>query len=344
LNLNKYNPFSKKKRTKNDLSLYYSNPVKNKKQNFKTSRILIIASFLAVFIAAFFLLKPKVSRQIKDLIMSRNFDGAIFKSESYLKSNPNDADIRFLFAQALFLKYLKLADEVNAPLKNKAREIFEELVKKSEKSSKLFFSLGYILSEDNEDADRSVDLLKKAIELNKKDGELGLYINRRVIVSGNKPVELVDVYERIGFLLYRLKRYREAIEYYDKALGMHPKTLHFLYKALIYKDLSLYDKAKEALERVILTESNDEVKAKAYFLRANIEFKQGHYDKAEEFYKKVLKIDSQNAESYYYLGKISHLLRKNKEFREYMKKAAQLGHKRAQIRMRGYGVNSNIPR
>ena len=329
-------------RKKNDYLHYIkkNEAVRNPILSFiKSKYFIFIAAGAAVIFTIFFVLNFRTAKQIQKLIFNEKFDRAIIVARNYLENNKN-TDVSRLLGEALFIKTYRITneDEIRQN-KEEIKKIFKELTKNSMENSAVLFMYGFLLVESTEERDFGVDLLKKALQLNKKDGEIGAYINRRIIVINGMPFQLVDVYERIAAALYLLKRYREAIEYYNLSLKTRPKTIHYFFLAMIYKELNLMDQAVKYVNIVLKTENNKIVQAKCYLLLAHIEYNRNNMDEAEKIYKKTLEFDSQCADSYYFLGKIYRKKKNFTLFNLYMRKAAKAGHEQAQKLIPACGLN-----
>ncbi len=306
---------------------------------FKSKYFIFIVAAAAVVFTIFFVLNFRTAKQIQKLIFNEKFDRAIKVARNYLESGKSSAVSRLL-GEALFIKTYRITDENEIRLnKEEIKKIFKEITKTEKENSAVLFMYGFLLVENAEERDAGVDLLKKALQLNKKDGEIGAYINRRIIVINGMPFQLVDVYERISAALYQLKRYREAIEYYNLCLKTRPKTIHYFFLAMIYKDLNQMEQAAKYVNIVLKTENNKMVQAKCYLLLAHIEYSRNNMDEAEKIYKKTLEFDSQCADSYYFLGKIYRKKKNFTLFNQYMRKAAEAGHEQAQRLIPAYGLN-----
>ncbi len=330
-----------KSKNKNSNEYYYQYlrkpETKSKFAFLKSKSFILIISLAFVIASTIIILRFSTSRKIQKLIYNQEFDRAILIARTYLKNNKNEK-VTFLLAESLFIKsfYIKNESEIEK-LRDESQKLLNSAIKKNANISSIeLFTYGFLLSRDNSDMDKGVDYLKDAIKKNQKDGKLGAYINRRIIRVNNKPLRFVDIYERIALTLFKLKRYRESLDYYKSALKTRPKTIHYFFMGLINKHLKNYKKARQLLNLVLKTEKNEDVRANCYLLLANIEFKQENFQKAEEFYKKTLELNSQSANSYYFLGKIYRKQKKLKKYREYLKEAAKLGHKKAKTMFPSY--------
>ncbi len=330
--------FKNKNQSKNDYYKYLKAPQERDKYNFLKSKFfIIIISLFFIVAAVIIVLQFRTAKQIQKLIFNQEFNKAIVIATTYLKDSKSEK-ISFLLAEALFIKsfYLKESDEANN-YRARALDIFNKIVTKGKKLSSIeLFAYGFLLSYSKTDMDKGVDYLKESLKENQEDGKLGAYINRRIIKINTKPLHFVDIYERIAFTLYRLKRYREATAFYKRSLKTRPKTIHYFFMALIEKNLKNYKSAKKLLNLVLNTEKNEDVRMNCYLILANIEFKQENFKKAEEFYKKTIELNSQSANSYYFLGKIYRKQKKLKLYRKYLREAARLGHKKAKTMFPSY--------
>jgi tetratricopeptide (TPR) repeat protein len=330
--------FNKSDNNKKNYYQYLRKPTKNNKLDFLKSKsfIFIVAAFFTTA-AIIIVFQFRTTKKIQKLIYNQKFDRAIKVAGDYLKKNENP-EVSFLLAESLFIKsfYVKNSNETEQYQSRALNILSKFMKKKKDKSSIELFTYGFLLIKKKEDMDKGVDFLKLAIKENKEDGKLGAYINRRIIKINNKPLQFVDIYERIAFTLYRLKRFHESLNYYRLALKTRPKTIHYFFMALVNKNLKNFDKAEKLIKLVLNTEANEDVKEKCFLLLANIEFKRENFQKAEKFYKKTLEINSQSANSYYFLGKIYRRQRKIKRYRSYLRKAAELGHKKAKTMFPSY--------
>lgn len=129
---------------------------------------------------------------------------------------------------------------------NKAVRLYRKLLKYEPNNYDALCNLAGIYGNQNK-TDDAYTLLKKAYLLNNYD---------HVMLNN------------MGFILYRLGRYRKAIDYYKSALNMSPDNLEVLYNlSVCLVKRAKWDEAVTHLNKIVALQPNN---AKAWMLLGNI--------------------------------------------------------------------------
>ena len=125
-----------------------------------------------------------------------------------------------------------------------ARATFEDLLTHAPNFAQALNYLGYMFADKNMELDSARTLIQRALDLEPDNGAF------------------LDSY---GWVLYRMKEYREALSYLMKAADAQPDPTVFEHLGDVYHDLNLTDSAhvwwKKALE---LMPNNDKIKDKLH--------------------------------------------------------------------------------
>ncbi|NOU18747.1 MAG: tetratricopeptide repeat protein [Bacteroidales bacterium] len=130
-----------------------------------------------------------------------------------------------------------------------------------------------------------------------------------------------------GNIYVDLKKYDEAIRYYNKAIESNPKYAN-PYNGLgdVYSDLKEYDKTIENYNRAI---ELDPKNAYTYTELGNVYKSLQQYDKAIENYNRAIELNSKGKYSYQGLGVVYINLKDYEKAIKYFNKAIELDHKDA---------------
>lgn len=136
------------------------------------------------------------------------------------------------------------------------------------------------------------------------------------------------VYNNLGFVYYRQKRFSEAINYLEQAMEKEP-NLAVIYQNLgnIYDELGNYDQAITNYEKVIELKSN---LTETYNNLGIIYQKIGNLEKAEEYYQKAIEVDPSYFISYSNLGVIYLIKQDWAKAQQYFQQALDLNQNFAQ--------------
>jgi tetratricopeptide (TPR) repeat protein len=170
--------------------------------------------------------------------------------------------------------------------------------------------------------------------------KLGWYLSR-----SKRYIEAIKVYVRlsglepklakwpymVGYQYYDQKKYREAIEWFDKALLLFENYLIVLYrKGYAHNQINETDAAKSAFEKCIslwknLDDEDKEKEKKSYsdasFQLGKIFLLSGLSRKAETLFAEAVRFDSQDAFKFYEYGKSLLKNHKPEEALEQLQKA-----------------------
>lgn len=173
----------------------------------------------------------------------------------------------------------------------KAEENFIKAIEKNEYRAEYYIDYGMTLIM-LEDYNQALSMFDRAIL--DKDNEI-VRKNNKLAMRGK------------GILYYKSYDYINALEQFDKALGISELSelnLDILYyKASSEEKLGLYEKALESYTKILGEEDKD---ANTYSKRGNINTKLKRYEEALLDYDKAIMLDSENYD--YYFGKYFLLL------------------------------------
>lgn len=240
---------------------------------------------------------------------------------------------------------IQLFDEGKYP---EAKEFFEGFVKENPKNDTALFYLGKVWL-TQEDHDKAIDWLKKAIKLNENSSDYHLWLGqaygikaqnssvfkqpflaKKVKKEFKKAVELdsANVDARFGLMQYYLvapgimggnkdegKKQAEEIRKQDPLKG------HQAF-ALIYEQEKNYDQAEKEYLAVVETDSQDV--ASCYSL-AYFYGRREKYDNASKTFEKVVQLDPKEMDAYYQIGRMGALSGQNLDravecFKKYLTK------------------------
>jgi tetratricopeptide (TPR) repeat protein len=112
--------------------------------------------------------------------------------------------------------------------------------------------------------------------------------------NATNSTEINTLFET-AITLFDQQKYDEAIQNYDKILGIDPNNVDALYnKALVFYDQQKYDEAIQYLDKVLAIDPND---VDALNGKGAIFYDQQKYDQSSQNYDKVLAIDPNNVEA-----------------------------------------------
>ncbi len=113
-----------------------------------------------------------------------------------------------------------------------------------------------------------------------------------------------DTYEYLGLAYSELERYEKSIDYFNKAVEIHPSDLLFLTLAQTYFETGQIDLAEEYLIRTVNRTKDNNLEEKSRFLLGKIYLERNEFLKAEDQYRKILENNDNSADAHYYLGVI----------------------------------------
>ena len=137
------------------------------------------------------------------------------------------------------------------------------------------------------------------------DSAITLQLNRseEALVAIDSAITLqpysANLYNQKGMILFDLKRYREALADYNRAIAINPNSAYYNYRSLVYADQGKLDLALADHNKAIAINPNF---ASAYNNRGNLYSDQEKLDLALADYNKAIAIDRNFAEAYYNRG------------------------------------------
>jgi len=114
-----------------------------------------------------------------------------------------------------------------------------------------------------------------------------------------------DLDEYLGLSYSLVGRYREAAEYFLKAVLTKPSDLLLWTLGQTYDQMSQYDDAVKYLLKCISSTHNQALEQKARFLLGSIYTKTKQYGLAQNEYQSILTTNPSSADAHYYLGEIA---------------------------------------
>lgn len=129
------------------------------------------------------------------------------------------------------------------------------------------------------------------------------YLNR----SKNIGVSRLDLYYTLGILYSYLGNYNESVKILIDALKFGEKDILLLAISNSYFYANDFENAKNFLDITVKKAENSKVKEKAYFLYGEILYKEKDYEGSLDYFNRVIDINENNAEAYYYRGEIYYL-------------------------------------
>lgn len=205
-------------------------------------------------------------------------------------------------------KFLSLVDEPG-----KALKYLEKVAKERPEDIEIHMDLASNY-EKLRHYESALSSFKKAIQLDEKRSEahfgLGMiYVKMRRLEDAVPPLEKavklspcnLEAYYQLGNAYEELRDFAQATEMYRGYLNLKPKTLWtgYLRLGLCYLELGQFEDAISALKEAAKEKPDD---VKTHYNLADAYQKAGHYDKAQETYEYLTKIDPESATSYY--GKV----------------------------------------
>lgn len=156
-------------------------------------------------------------------------------------------------------------------------------------------------------------------------GEFENAINEYKKVLKREP-ENLKIILKLANVYSKQDKYDNAVNIYKSGLKIYPNNLiTHIYLIKLFEKLERYDQAIEESIRMYNANPNCKpIGTAGFFLLGDYLQKQLKYDKAIEIYKKLLDIDSNNADGYYELAKMFSLKRNKIESVDYLKKALNL--------------------
>ena len=141
------------------------------------------------------------------------------------------------------------------------------------------------LQETRERADKAlleIERLKKELATLKQDKD-----KLKAYVKAVDELKSTDLFLK-GYALLESKKWAEAVDAFDKVLGMDPLYVHaYNYRGVAYRAQKQYDRALKDFDRTL---ELDPSYAKAIFNKGSLYMAQKNYDKAIESFSRVIEI------------------------------------------------------
>ncbi len=292
---------------------YYS------KHSYRLNKFFVLAVVLIVGSGAFFLVsniikKSKVEgktvtvqKTLEQLWKEGSYKQLAEKCEERLSVDPLDPKALIYGGFSNF--YLGVGQftmEEKIPLFDKAavdlRKIL--LLKQIPLKSKVEYILGKVYyNKGRYYLDLSIEYFKKSL----KDGLIG-----------------DDTYKYLGMAYGELEMYKEAINYFFKALKMKPDDMLFLVLGQTYYKMGDSVTSEKYLMKTLTNTTDFVIDQKARFLLGKIYLDTNKFDNAIEQFTEILKNNKNSANAHYYLGEIYSKLNKKVKARAEWRKVLEI--------------------
>jgi arylsulfatase A-like enzyme/predicted Zn-dependent protease len=114
--------------------------------------------------------------------------------------------------------------------------------------------------------------------------------------------DITDAYFSIGNIYFQAQRYKEAVQYFEQALGRKPDdSFAALNIALAYEAMGKFEEAEKFLLGYVAKGFSD---PQFYFMLGNMNYIQKKYDQAIPYFEKCLASNAESGGSYSLLGAI----------------------------------------
>ncbi len=235
----------------------------------------------------------------------RDFQNAINILKQLLTRNPKSVNM----AQKLAGLYMETKDL------RSAKDLYDNIILKNSPTANVLYQYA-IISSQLYDTDTAERIFKKVIGMNPDNAlahkDLGvIYLNKRLFDYAEDefktalklaPDSYDIVFEYANFL-YSITKYKEADEYYEKALQINNDVIAKTLRAMNKIELNELDKAKELIDSAIKEEPNHEY---IQFMAGRIYFALKEYEEAKRYIIHSIEqnpdIESQNLLALTYFG------------------------------------------
>lgn len=180
--------------------------------------------------------------------MKGQYEEAIIDFKKILSSNPIES--------VESMTYLNLASSLVRTKKNdEAISYLETCIKKFPNFLLGINNLAYRYSEKGEYL-KSLELYEKGLKLAldlkpNEDGQVN-FSKKLIGEKGSDKISLGLIYNNMGYVKYKLKRYEQALIDINKSIELYPENSYvYRNKALVYIDLKIIDKACNEIEKAI---------------------------------------------------------------------------------------------
>lgn len=212
----------------------------------------------------------------------RDFNNAISILKQLITRNPNSVNM----AQKLAGLYMETRDLRNA------KELYDKIILKNSPSANTLYQYA-IISSQLYDTDTAERIFKKVIGMNPDNAlahkDLGvIYLNKRLFdyakdefkTALNLTPDNYDIVFEYANYLYSVGNYKEADEYYEKALSLNDDVIAKTLRAMNKIELNELDKAKELIDNALKQEPHHEY---IQFMAGRIYFALNEFDTAKRF-------------------------------------------------------------
>lgn len=118
---------------------------------------------------------------------------------------------------------------------------------------------------------------------------------------GNKRKDLFYI---LGLTYSNIGKYEDAIKYYNESLKIEDDVLVTLAIGITYSKNNDFNNAKKFIEKVINTTNEPKIKEKSLFIMGQILFDQQQFNESEKYFQKVIEMNENSANAFFYLGEI----------------------------------------
>jgi len=206
----------------------------------------------------------------------------------------------------------KILTEAPAEPKNVSSKLKKIILKCLEKrKEKRWPSIGAILERLKEYRDR------KTLEEQRENKKLyNKEIASESIITSFEETDLLESIKAFkmfleGQKLIRLKRYEEAIEYFDQSLALDPNNADVWYsKGTVLYELKQYEEAINCLDRSLTLDPNND---NAWYYKGAILYELGRYEEAINCFDQLLALNPNDAVAWHYKGAALYELKRYKD-------------------------------
>ena len=245
--------------------------------------------------------------------LMRDYQSAITIMKRLLARNPKSVTM----AQKLANLYIEVRQF------RQAKDLYDSIILKSSPSSEILYQYA-ILSTQLYDTSTAEKIFKKVIKMNPENAvahkDLGvIYLNQRLFDYAEDefktamklaPEDFDIIFEYANYL-YSVSKYKEADEYYDKALSIKDDVVAKSLQAINKIELNELGEAKNLIESALSEQPEHEY---IQFLAGRIYYSMKDYEKAKIYFIKSLEQNPDKetknllALSYYQLGEYEKAL------------------------------------
>jgi len=292
---------------------YYS------KQSHRLNKIFVLAMILIAGSVVFLFVSNKIKKSkvegkpitvqktMEQLWEEGSYKQLAEKSEKRLSVDPLDPKALIYGGFSNFyLGVGQFSTEEKIPLFDKSavdlRKIL--LLKQIPLKSKVEYILGKVYyNKGRYFLDLSIEYFKKSLE----DGLIG-----------------DDTYKYLGMAYGELEMYKEAINYFFKALKIKPDDMIFLVLGQTYYKMGDSVTSEKYLLKALTNTTDFVIDQKARFLLGKIYLDSNKFDKALKQFTEILKNNKNSANAHYYLGEIYSKLNKKVKARAEWRKVLEI--------------------